>query len=177
MTDELVSEKRKGKPRIDMTGNRYHKLVVTRMMPDGKVWCDCDCGGDVVTLAASVRAGLTKSCGCLRLMSEGRPPKDKAKPPTILNHSSLTLAPIYGNADVGADKPVPLTTGGTFRYANPELINLLDKWLAEKGVVVEKVSDDKYRYSYNGRHYGKYTNKEQTMLGAMSDLVRREAPK
>ena len=59
---------------IDITGNRYGKLVVikraeNRVQPNGNVvaqWlCRCDCGNKKVIASAGLRYGKVKSCGCL----------------------------------------------------------------------------------------------------------------
>lgn len=57
---------------IDLTGKRYGRLVVLGpvMEEDGislKGWkCQCDCGNICVCQKGNLRAGVTKSCGCLR---------------------------------------------------------------------------------------------------------------
>lgn len=55
---------------IDLTGQRFGRLTVIR--PDCRTndrhikWlCLCDCGNEKTISSASLRAGLTKSCGCL----------------------------------------------------------------------------------------------------------------
>lgn len=53
-----------------MIGLRFNKLVVLHEAGRNKIggmrWlCLCDCGTEFVTDAASLRAGRTKSCGCL----------------------------------------------------------------------------------------------------------------
>ena len=54
----------------DLTGKRFGRLTAVRRAengPHGIQWLfKCDCGTEHVTLAESVRRGLTKSCGCLR---------------------------------------------------------------------------------------------------------------
>ena len=54
---------------IDLTGDRYGKLVVIRRNGsiNGKAaWlCRCDCGGEHTTKGVNLRHGDTKSCGCL----------------------------------------------------------------------------------------------------------------
>jgi len=56
---------------IDETGNRYGRLVVIERAQQktrhGKgYWiCKCDCGTVKPILAASLRAKVTASCGCL----------------------------------------------------------------------------------------------------------------
>lgn len=54
---------------IDMTGRRYGRLTVIERAPrDSKTayWlCRCDCGTVKVISGESIRAGHSKSCGCL----------------------------------------------------------------------------------------------------------------
>ena len=57
---------------IDMTGQRWGKLVVLERAendPYGKAqWlCQCDCGNQKIIAGASLRKGVTISCGCHRL--------------------------------------------------------------------------------------------------------------
>ena len=53
---------------IDLTGNRYTRLVVVGRGDNvyGKPWweCNCDCGTTVVVAGRVLREGTTKSCGC-----------------------------------------------------------------------------------------------------------------
>jgi hypothetical protein len=56
---------------VNMTGQRFGRLVVLRRAgSDGNGrarWlCRCICGGEIVTLRQTLRAGDAKSCGCLR---------------------------------------------------------------------------------------------------------------
>lgn len=55
--------------RVDMTGQRYWKLTVIRLVGRNKhgqrLWeCLCDCGQITVAPGSSIRYGSTKSCGC-----------------------------------------------------------------------------------------------------------------
>jgi hypothetical protein len=55
---------------VDITGQRFGRLTVLRrdFMSGARevMWeCACDCGGTRVTRGASLRRGLTRSCGCL----------------------------------------------------------------------------------------------------------------
>ena len=66
-----------GRPRIDIAGQRYGKLVAQEIacVRGGKgrqvtYWqCLCDCGETTIVRLAELRAGNTKSCGCLRVES------------------------------------------------------------------------------------------------------------
>lgn len=55
---------------IDMTGNRYGKLVVLEMIHEEKkktkCKCQCDCGKIFVSNSYDIRNGHTNSCGCLK---------------------------------------------------------------------------------------------------------------
>ena len=60
-----------GKNLKDITGERYGKLVVIRLLDerkDGKtVWeCQCDCGNIAQVTEGHLQSGNTKSCGCLQ---------------------------------------------------------------------------------------------------------------
>lgn len=54
---------------IDLTGQRFGKLVVIGRAPNGNCgqtrWmCECDCGNLTSATSQHLRAGNTKSCGC-----------------------------------------------------------------------------------------------------------------
>jgi len=55
---------------IDLTGNRYGRLVViseAERVGENRRWvCKCDCGNEVTVYGSSLKRGRTKSCGCLR---------------------------------------------------------------------------------------------------------------
>lgn len=57
---------------IDLTGMKFGKLTVLRMMEEKtknnriQWYCECDCGGSSVAVAYRLRSGHTKSCGCLQ---------------------------------------------------------------------------------------------------------------
>lgn len=58
---------------IDLTGQRFGKLVVTERAPNGAGgnvrWiCRCDCGTEIVVFGSSLKNGSTQSCGCTRLI-------------------------------------------------------------------------------------------------------------
>ena len=57
--------------KLDLVGDRFGRLVVTgdtgRRYAGNVIWsCRCDCGNEVDIRGASIRSGLTKSCGCLQ---------------------------------------------------------------------------------------------------------------
>ena len=57
------------KPRLDVTGRRFGRLVAQEVIGSthrGTVWrCICDCGNTKVVPIKDLRTGHTKSCGCL----------------------------------------------------------------------------------------------------------------
>jgi hypothetical protein len=60
-----------GRPPIDLKEQRFGRLRVIRRKPlssgHGVLWvCRCDCGRRVAVLSFDLRAGKTRSCGCLR---------------------------------------------------------------------------------------------------------------
>lgn len=68
----LTSNRRSGsmpRPTIDITGHRFGKLVVSEFAGiDRRArWaCHCDCGKTIIVYASYLRAGDTRSCGCLQ---------------------------------------------------------------------------------------------------------------
>lgn len=62
---------------IDITGQRFGRLVVlgrsNRKCGHGTYWlCKCDCGNETVAESHSLRAGTTRSCGCLNNETRGK---------------------------------------------------------------------------------------------------------
>lgn len=51
---------------IDIVGNTYGFLKVVRYIRGGKWLCECICGNTKIVQGNSLKAGLTKSCGCYR---------------------------------------------------------------------------------------------------------------
>ena len=65
------------KPRIDLSGNKFNKLMVLQWVrrPEAKIWdktnigfweCRCDCGNLIYVKTNALTSGRTKSCGCHR---------------------------------------------------------------------------------------------------------------
>ena len=55
-----------GRPRVDITGQRFGRLTCLEHK-DGSYWIFlCDCSKVTVAHSNSVRSNLTRSCGCLR---------------------------------------------------------------------------------------------------------------
>lgn len=67
----IAMKANKGRPLSVHVGERYGMLVVAARVQDGprrqvRFLCRCDCGNEIEVLAASLRTGKTRSCGCLR---------------------------------------------------------------------------------------------------------------
>ena len=60
----------KGSKTVDLTGERYGKLVVLELdhvEKSKRYWkCQCECGNTTVVREGNLRHGITKSCGCLK---------------------------------------------------------------------------------------------------------------
>lgn len=56
---------------IDLTGQKFGRLTVLRLVKSGKrdcEWaCRCACGKVKIILGASLRRGRSQSCGCIRI--------------------------------------------------------------------------------------------------------------
>lgn len=70
LSDESLAKlhKRIGK---DETGNTYGRLTVVERVDNplrnGIAWkCACSCGGSRIVIGYTLRAGIVRSCGCLR---------------------------------------------------------------------------------------------------------------
>lgn len=50
---------------IDLTGQRFGKLTAVKYAGGGEWFCKCDCGNYKLTTTSKLRAGDSRSCGCL----------------------------------------------------------------------------------------------------------------
>lgn len=67
----LVYSVHMGRAGVDLTGQRFERLVVIRFARTGKhyhrFWlCRCDCGTEVTVNTGNLQGGNVRSCGCLR---------------------------------------------------------------------------------------------------------------
>jgi hypothetical protein len=51
---------------IDLTGQRFGRLIAVKYVGKSKWECRCDCGNMVTALSNNLRRGNTTSCGCAR---------------------------------------------------------------------------------------------------------------
>lgn len=69
---KYINEMQLTKPKkiMDLTGERYGKLVVLELdhvERSTRYWkCQCECGNTTVVREGNLQHGITKSCGCLR---------------------------------------------------------------------------------------------------------------
>lgn len=63
-TDDIYIALRK--PRRDLTGSRFGKLVAESYAGKSSWACKCDCGSTTKVLTANLLRGNTRSCGCIR---------------------------------------------------------------------------------------------------------------
>ena len=71
--------------KLDLTDQRFGKLIArlsTGKSTNGGVlwWCECDCGENTIVAAGYLRAGKTKSCGCLQKEKAAEFSKSRRKP-------------------------------------------------------------------------------------------------
>lgn len=59
------------KPRNDLSGKRFGKLLVIKYNGNRKYECLCDCGNRIVIAEYSLTTGNTKSCGCSSIGHNG----------------------------------------------------------------------------------------------------------
>jgi len=83
-----VENKKQPDNLIDISGQKFSRLTVLKLdrrEQSVTFWlCRCDCGKEKIVRKASLRAGHTKSCGCLKIESRGGyrfglPPSPKNK--------------------------------------------------------------------------------------------------
>ena len=64
------NKRRQGRLPIDLSGQRFGRLVVTRFLRvekgHARFLCLCDCGTEVAASGSNLKGGSVASCGCLR---------------------------------------------------------------------------------------------------------------
>jgi hypothetical protein len=63
--------------KLDLTGHKFHRLTVLREAPRSaknktKWLCVCECGNEIAVHTMHLRAGHTKSCGCIPRQNSDR---------------------------------------------------------------------------------------------------------
>lgn len=54
------------KEKLELTGKRFDRLLVTEYLGAGRWKCQCDCGKTVTCTSKDLTSGRIKSCGCYR---------------------------------------------------------------------------------------------------------------
>lgn len=72
---------------IDLTGQKFGRLLVLSATVKGHIRCRCDCGKETTPLAYNVKNGNTTSCGCA--LQEARVEHGKQTAPA-LGHANRT---------------------------------------------------------------------------------------
>lgn len=60
---------------VDLTGQKFGRLVAIKYLGKSKWLCKCDCGKETISNSYELRVGKAKSCGCLRterIIKEGK---------------------------------------------------------------------------------------------------------
>lgn len=72
-------ETRSNNRAVDLTGRKFHRLMVLERRPGAitEYLCRCDCGKEVVVRGGNLTSGNTKSCGCLLEEKSHEPKKVK----------------------------------------------------------------------------------------------------
>lgn len=80
-----------------LIGTRYGRLTVTGLIPSRgpvkptQAVCRCDCGARIISVATSLRRGVTRSCGCLqREWTASMGARNKTHGHKTLNNESRT---------------------------------------------------------------------------------------
>lgn len=137
----------------DLTNNTFDKLFVVRRVENDKqgksrYYCECSCGGNIVTNASSLTRKLTRSCGCLRKAGDY-----ECITSTYFSHLktsalkrnkefNVTIQDIY-NQYLKQDKKCPYTNielNFTPRYGDKTTSNAsVDRINNDKGYTVENI--------------------------------------
>lgn len=73
---------------IDLTGQRFGRLVATEYLGKGKWLCKCDCGNTVEVFRGNLKTGNTTSCGCFNKECSSK----RAKKHGLSDHKVYTVA-------------------------------------------------------------------------------------
>jgi len=123
---------RKG-PRIDLTGQKFGRLTALRSerLDDVVAWvCKCSCGQFKTLPTSSLRAGGTRSCGCLDHEA-------KTLRPNRLTHGDTRGKQRTREHRIWSGMIQRCTTENTKNYSSygGRGIKICDRWLGESGYV------------------------------------------
>jgi len=109
---------------IDLTNKKYDRLTVIKRIKHNNqkeaMWlCRCDCGKMIETRGSSLRAGLTRSCGCLQ--------KEWAKKHTPNKTHGYTKERLY-KVWMGMRQRCYLKTNNRYKHYGGRGIEVCDEW-------------------------------------------------
>jgi hypothetical protein len=112
--------------RIDLTGQRFGRLVVTAFagrVASGASWsCTCDCGGASVVAACNLKSGRSTSCGCFHR-------EDAAQRLTTHGHARVGLRSPEHTVWLGMIQRCTNPKRDSFPRYGGRGITVCDRWL------------------------------------------------
>lgn len=152
---------------MDLTGRRFGRLVAVSVCgrtKQGYRWlCKCDCGKDHTVVGKGLKAGDTKSCGCLAVDAATATAKHGG-------HGTPTYSVWKGMRTRCLDKNNPHYGGRGIRCCNrwSKFQNFLDDMGERpKGASIERINNDGDYEPSNCRwatHYEQVRNTRQNMI-------------
>lgn len=120
-----VLDNRPHNRRIDMTAQRFGRLMVVELASPGgngrhAAWrCRCDCGSTTVVRSAELRGGSTTSCGCYRA---------ELSPPCTLAHGHARARTTTYNTWNGMVQRTTNPNNPNWPYYGGRGIKVCDRW-------------------------------------------------
>lgn len=119
----IVSEK----ATIDLTGQSFGLLTVVKKVDKPKnnndrsaYWlCKCDCGGEIITSAHTLKIGKCNSCGCIKSLGE-------TKISNVLSTLRISFVRQYSFSDLLSEKSIPLKFDFAIFNNNDEILCLIE---------------------------------------------------
>lgn len=147
------------KLRNSMIGKRFGKLIVVERAENYissvsgqtkiQYLCKCDCGSTVITTASALSQGLTRSCGCVRSVSEQRVEE-------LLKRRGIRFKREFKFGDCKDKRPLPFDFAILDEHAMPIVLIELDgiqHYLPAFGRNVEYTQGhDKTKTEYCSKH-------------------------
>lgn len=113
---------------IDLTGQRFGLLTVIKKVDKPRknnndrsaYWlCKCDCGGEIITSAHTLRIGKCNSCGCIKSLGE-------TKVNNILLSLNIPFVRQYSFSDLLSEKNIPLKFDFAIFDSNNKILCLME---------------------------------------------------
>ena len=119
---------------IDLTGQRFGRLVVVRRYDKTRWLCQCDCGNEKIVIGHNLRRGHTKSCGCYR---------EEVRPTQRLKHGyrHTRIYGVYGKMKERCCNP----NNPSYPRYGGRGITICDEWLNDPKAFCEWAYANGYR--------------------------------